>query len=110
MPGVTAASRVFQVCTRTVFPQTPLRQYADPLPQPPAHFQRNPLGRGQLAVFSAAADRPVLILTWTLYCQSGSDRLEKSAAAESAATSPLYGGGALSERFCHCPHLDVNDS
>ena len=30
---------------------TPTRRPADTLPQPPAHFQRNPPGRGQLAVF-----------------------------------------------------------
>jgi hypothetical protein len=30
---------------------TPIRRPADTLPQPPAHFQRNPPGRGQLAVF-----------------------------------------------------------
>ncbi len=30
---------------------TPTRRHADPLPQPPAHFQRNPPGRGRLAVF-----------------------------------------------------------
>src|SRR6516225_8496859 len=45
--------------------------------QPPAHFQRNPPGRGQLAVF-----RRCSLLTYQSryarrYRQSGSDRLEK---------------------------------
>src|SRR5215467_10623605 len=45
--------------------------------QPPAHFQRNPLGRGQLAVFPRCS-----LLTYRFryarrYRQSGSDRLEK---------------------------------
>jgi hypothetical protein len=30
---------------------TPIRRPADTFPLPPAHFQRNPPGRGQLAVF-----------------------------------------------------------
>src|SRR5215467_926365 len=45
--------------------------------QPPAHFHRNPSGRGQLAVFPRCS-----LLTYQFryarrYCQSGSDRLEK---------------------------------
>ena len=38
------------VSKAVLLPQTPIRQYADTLPQP-AHFQRNPPGRGRLAVF-----------------------------------------------------------
>jgi hypothetical protein len=40
--------------------------------QPPAHFQRNPLGRGRLAVSSALLARPVSIQIWALR-----SRLEK---------------------------------
>src|SRR6516165_5441131 len=45
--------------------------------EPPAHFHRNPLGRGQLAVFPRCS-----LLTYRFryarrYRQSGSDRLEK---------------------------------
>ena len=47
--------------------------------RPPAHFQRNPPGRGRLAVFPSGdcRTRPVWIQIWALYRQSGSDRLEK---------------------------------
>src|SRR5260370_34918620 len=47
--------------------------------RPPAHFQRNPPGRGQLAVFPSGGcrTRPVWIQIWALYPQSGSDRPEK---------------------------------
>ena len=40
--------------------------------QPPAHFQRNPLGRGPVGCFSALLARPVSIQIWALR-----SRLEK---------------------------------
>ena len=47
--------------------------------RPPAYFQRNPPGRGRLAVFPSGGcrTRPVWIQIRALYRRSGSDRLEK---------------------------------
>ena len=45
--------------------------------QPPAHFHRNPLGRGQLAVFPRCSLDPYDSDMGAFLRQSGSDRLEK---------------------------------
>jgi hypothetical protein len=59
---------------------TPIRRPADTFPLPVAHFQRNPPGRGRLAVFPSGGHRTrstVMNQIAALYRQSGSDRLEK---------------------------------
>jgi hypothetical protein len=61
---------------------TPIRQHADTLPQPTAHFDRNahfhrnPLGRASWLFFRVARSTRMTQI-WVLYRQSGSDRLEK---------------------------------
>jgi len=63
------------------YAHTPSRRYVSYDGEPgaqPTHFQLNPVGRGQLAVFPSGGRRAcsaVMIQIAALYRQSGSDRL-----------------------------------